>query len=161
MHQKEYRFFVDGEVYHAPLGSLKELLKAGVVEENLRIEADGQTRTLREVLRKETDPPPLPAPVRPTVPATPPFRPFVVLGLVLMLFFSGWILNDPDALRGLPGFGPVRRTCSNCHGGGMVNCTNCSGSGFEIWGGSRQRCLMCNYGKRFCYRCRGTGTITD
>jgi hypothetical protein len=153
MTRKEYRFFVEGEVYHAPLGSIEQLLQGGFVREDLIVEADGQRQTLREALGKETSPPPRPE--------TAPFRPFVVLGLLLALFFSSWILNDPDALRGLPGFGPVRRTCSNCHGGGMTNCTNCSGSGFEIWGGSRQRCLMCNYGKRFCYRCRGTGTITE
>lgn len=148
MHRKEFRFVLEGEVYHAPLGSIEQLLRAGSVREDLLIEVDGQSRTLREVLKKETFPPP--RFVLPTTTAMSIFRPFFVLGLVLVLFFSSWILNDPDAPRVLPGFGPTQRICPNCHGGGSVNRSGCSGRGFEGLGADRH-----------CCRCRGTGFVNE
>lgn len=123
-----YEFSVDGETYNAPLGSLRELLNAGVVQGDLRITADGKTQTLAEALGPSQSRINQMPPSR-TIPPATPFRPFVVLALVLTLVFTSWFLFEPEAGQKLLGTGPVRKNCRVCTGTGKTTCTTCFGSG--------------------------------
>jgi hypothetical protein len=148
MSRKEYRFTIEGETYHAPLGALTQLLAAGVIQPDLIIEAGG----IRQKLGAVMDPPPAtpvhhPAPgsgpraVAPLTPDQPSrgsapagvvFRPFVVLGLILLILVTNWWFFDPTAGRAIPGFSPARRTCVICSGLGKTNCSTCGGSGSRM-----------------------------
>jgi hypothetical protein len=109
MKRKEYRFVVEGEPYDAPLESLKELFRAGVIREDQLVEVEGVKQTLGEVLGEvsvaagiETEQVVI-APVTPSRTATTAarqgvvFRPFVVCGLVLLILFTSWCFFDPAA----------------------------------------------------------------